>query len=73
MTNSGDSADSRDAPSEDLVALVIAAGRRGFSRWRVANALGISVRGLASIEERIEINARDDGLDGETASMPGRR
>jgi hypothetical protein len=73
MTSSGDSADSRDVPSEDLVALVIAAGRRGFSRGRVANTLGISVRGLASIEERIEINARDDGLDGGGASMPGRR
>jgi hypothetical protein len=52
---------------------VIAAGRRGFSRWRVATALGISARGLASIEERIEVNARDDGLDGRAASMPGRR
>jgi hypothetical protein len=73
MTSTADPADSRDAPSEDLAALVIAAGRRGFSRWRVATALGISARGLASIEERIEVNARDDGLDGEAASMPGRR
>jgi hypothetical protein len=73
MTNSGDPTDGRDAPSEDLVALVIAAGRRGFSRWRVATALGISARGLASIEERIEVNARDDGLDGRAASMPGQR
>ncbi|MEA2130042.1 MAG: hypothetical protein QOJ85_2933 [Solirubrobacteraceae bacterium] len=60
MTSSGDLADSRDVPSEDLAALVIAADRRGFSRWRVAIALGISARGLASIEERIELNARDD-------------
>jgi hypothetical protein len=52
---------------------VIAAGRRGFSRWRVANALGISARGLTSIEERIEANTRQDGLDGGGASMPGRR
>jgi hypothetical protein len=72
MTSSGHPADSRDSPSEDLAALVIAAGRRGFSRWRVATALGISARGLASIEKRIEVNARDDGLD-ETTSTPSRR
>ena len=62
-----------DAPSDELVGIVIDAGRRGFSRWRVANALGISARGLTSIEERIEVNARQDGLDGGGASMPGRR
>jgi hypothetical protein len=39
----------------------------------VATALGISARGLASIEKRIEVNARDDGLDGEAAPMPGPR
>jgi hypothetical protein len=50
---------------------VIAAGRRGFSRWRVANALGISARGLTSIEERIEVNARQDGLDGGSAFDAG--
>jgi hypothetical protein len=72
MTSSGHPADGRDTPSEDLAALVIAAGRRGFSRRRVATALGISARGLASIEERIEMNARDDGLD-EATFTPGRR
>jgi hypothetical protein len=73
MTRSGDPADSRDAPSEDLAALVICAGRRGFSRWRVATALGISARELASIEERIEVDAGDDGFDGEATFVPGRR
>jgi hypothetical protein len=73
MTSSGDPADSRDTPSEDLAALVIAAGQRGFSRWQVATALGIPARGLASIEERIEVNACDDGLDGEATFMPRRR
>jgi hypothetical protein len=62
MTSTGDHADSRDNPSEDLAEFVIAAGRLGFSRSRVATALGVSARGLASIEERIELNARDDGL-----------
>jgi hypothetical protein len=70
MTSSGHP--ERDTPSEDLAALVIAAGRRGFSRWRVATALGISARGLASIEERIEVNARDDGPD-EATFTPHRR
>jgi hypothetical protein len=45
--------DSRDAPSVELAGLVIAAGQRGFPRWRVATALGISASGLASIEARI--------------------
>jgi hypothetical protein len=30
---------------------VIEAGRRGFPRWRVATALGISGLGLARIEQ----------------------
>jgi hypothetical protein len=68
MTSLGD----RDNPSEDLAALVTAAGRLGFSRWRVATALGISACGLASIEERIELNARDDDLVDETTSRPRR-
>jgi hypothetical protein len=72
MTTTGDPAGSRDVPSEDLAALVIAAGRRGFSRWRVATALGISARGLASIEERVDVTAGDDGLD-QAAFKPGRR
>jgi hypothetical protein len=39
----------------------------------VATALGISARGLASIEERIELDASDDGLEGEAPFIPGRR
>jgi hypothetical protein len=40
-----------DAPSDELAGIVIAAGRRGFPRWRVATALGISRHGLARIEQ----------------------
>ena len=57
------SAEFRDAPSADLAGLVIAAGRRGFSRWRVATALGISASGLASIEARLGLAAREGDLD----------
>ena len=71
MPNTGDHSDSRDNPPEDLVALVIAASELGFSRWRVATALGLSERGLASIEERVEQNAREDGL-GETTHWQDR-
>ena len=47
----------RDAPSDELVGIVIDAGRRGFSRRRVAVALGISGPALARIEQ---IDARED-------------
>jgi hypothetical protein len=40
-----------DAPSDELAGIVIEAGRRGFPRWRVATALGISGLGLARIEQ----------------------
>jgi hypothetical protein len=40
-----------DAPSAELARIVIEAGRRGFPRWRVATALGISGLGLARIEQ----------------------
>jgi hypothetical protein len=48
---------SRDAPSDELVGIVIDAGRRGFSRRRVAVALGISGPALARIEQ---IDAHED-------------
>lgn len=44
-------ATSCDAPSDELAGIVIEAGRRGFPRWRVATALGISRHGLARIEQ----------------------
>jgi hypothetical protein len=62
MTSPGEPADSRDTPSEDLAAIVIAAARLGFSPWRVATALGISARGFETIQKRIE-NARSGDLD----------
>ena len=68
---SGNHSDSRDNPPEDLVALVITADQLGFSRSRVATALGISARGLALIEEHIKPNARNDRLD-KTTSRPDR-
>jgi hypothetical protein len=71
MTSTSDHSDSRDNPPEDLVALVIAAAQLGFSRSRVATALGMSARGLAFIEERIELNAHNDRLD-KTTSRPDR-
>jgi hypothetical protein len=70
MTSTGDHSDSRDNPPEDLVALVITASELGFSRSRVATALGISERGLASIEERVEQNARESRAG---AVSPSRR
>lgn len=44
-------ATSCDDPSDELAGIVIEAGRRGFPRWRVATALGISRHGLARIEQ----------------------
>jgi hypothetical protein len=40
-----------DDPTDELVGIVIEAGRRGFPRWRVATALGISGLGLERIEQ----------------------
>jgi hypothetical protein len=39
-----------DVPSDDVAQLVLRAGRVGFSRFRVATALGLSADDLASIE-----------------------
>ena len=38
------------APSRELIEFVLSAERRGFCRWRVATALGISAAGLAVIK-----------------------
>jgi len=54
----GEQAGNCDAPSQELADLVLAAGRRGFARWRVATALGISARGLQAIEARIDATWR---------------
>jgi hypothetical protein len=56
-------ADRADAPTEDLARIVIRAGRLGFSVSRVATALGISPRGLASLQHRVDASARGRGLD----------
>jgi hypothetical protein len=40
-----------DAAPEELADIVLRAGRLGFSRSRVANALGLSAEELARIEQ----------------------
>ena len=58
-----------DESFEELAELVIAAGRRGFSRWRVATALGIPATGLAAIEASI---GTTEAAAGGRAQAPGR-
>lgn len=50
----------RVVPSEELVEIVLRAGKLGFSRQRVATALGISPQGLAAIEQHGGLTARSD-------------
>lgn len=59
-----------DRPSEELVALVLRAGRLGFSRWRVATALGISAAGLEAIGQRAELTGSDDAKAAPTWRPP---
>jgi hypothetical protein len=56
------------APSEELVAVVIGAGRRGFNVTRVATALGISADGLMTIQQRIDGSDLAGGGDGRSGS-----
>jgi hypothetical protein len=41
-----------ELPPDELVHIILRADRLGFSRWRVATALGVSASGLAAIERR---------------------
>jgi len=52
-------ADAFDAPPPDLADIVIRAGHLGFSRWRVATALGLSDSELAALERQISETSRD--------------
>lgn len=54
-------------PSEELVGIVIRAGRLGFSATRVATALGISADGVAAIQRRIAESAH--GHDGDSRRL----
>lgn len=55
-----------DPPSEDLVAVIARADRLGFSRWRVATALGLGATQLTMIEQRA-------GLTNAAPSPPARQ
>ena len=52
--------------AEDLMELVLRAGRLGFSRQRVATALGIDPAGVAVIEQRAEEATDRDGVSAPT-------
>jgi hypothetical protein len=42
---------------QELEAIVLRGDRLGFSRWRIATALGISASGLEMIERRAGLSA----------------